>query len=60
MEALAVPTALQDSLVSHSGSLATASVLFALAAPFQVRLHYHDTSAALQEKEKKSLLFQQS
>ncbi len=46
MEALAVPTALQDSLVSHSGSLATASVLFTLAAPLQVRLHYHDTSAA--------------
>ncbi|KAL0048031.1 hypothetical protein WJX82_006092 [Trebouxia sp. C0006] len=35
MEALAVPTALQDSLVAHSGSLATASVLFTLAAPLQ-------------------------
>ena len=45
MEALAVPTALQDSLVSHSGSLATASVLFTLAVPLQVSLHYHDTSA---------------
>jgi len=57
MEALAVPTALQDSLVSHSGSLATASVLFTLTAPLQVRLHYQDTPAALQEKKKKSLLF---
>ena len=55
MEALAVPTALQDSLVAHSGSLATASVLFTLAAPLQVRLLYHDTSAALQEKTKKKL-----
>jgi len=55
MEALAVPTALQDSLVAHSGSLATASVLFTLAAPLQVRLHDHDTSAALQEKTKKKL-----
>lgn len=36
MEGLAVPTALQDSLVAHSGSLATASVLFALAGPLQV------------------------
>lgn len=36
MEGLAVPTALQDSLVAHSGSLATASVLFTLAAPLQV------------------------
>ncbi len=51
MEALAVPTALQDSLVAHSGSLATTSVLFTLAAPLQVRLLYHDTSAALQARE---------
>lgn len=38
MEALAVPTALQESLVSHSGSLALASVLFTMVAPFQVFL----------------------
>ena len=38
MEALAVPTALQEALVSHSASLALASGLFTLLAPLQVSL----------------------
>ena len=38
MEALAVPTALQEALVSHSASLALASGLFTLLGPLQVRL----------------------
>lgn len=36
LEALAVPSALQQSMVSHSGSLALAALLFTLATPFQV------------------------
>ncbi|DBB11967.1 TPA: hypothetical protein ACH3X3_006093 [Trebouxia sp. C0006] len=47
MEALAVPTALQDSLVAHSGSLATASVLFTLAAPLQVMVTAATSCAAV-------------
>ena len=36
LEALAVPSALQESLVSHSASLALASLLFTLSTPLQV------------------------
>ena len=39
LEALAVPTALQEALVSHSASLALASLLFTLSAPFKVSPH---------------------
>ncbi|KAA6417820.1 MAG: solute carrier family 44 member 2 [Trebouxia sp. A1-2] len=49
MEALAVPTALQDSLVSHSGSLATASVLFTLAVPLQAVVAILPSSKCLPE-----------
>ena len=36
LEALAVPSALQQSMVSHSGSLALASLLFTVFSPLQV------------------------
>ena len=36
METLAVPSALQEAVVSQTASLALASILFTLAAPLQV------------------------
>ena len=51
MEALAVPTALQEALVSHSASLALASGLFTLLAPLQVSLLHHAYITQLKRRE---------